>query len=96
MTARKRSKVAQEISDGVAQQRRKNTKTDKNAQVDTERLLSVRTASGNLGFCGDLTYDQLWKRFRDTYAGTGYSENELWTIHTRWRRITKLVAAGRL
>lgn len=99
LPSRKRSKVTQEINDGVAQQKRKNSAKGGtgNAPVDVERLLSMRTASGNLGLCTDLSYDQLWKRFRDTYAGVaGYTENDLWMIHKKWKRITKLAAAGRL
>lgn len=49
-------------------------------------------SSGNMGDCTRLTWDQLTKRFLDTYLGVhNYSEHELRRIDDKWRQLASQV-----
>lgn len=41
-----------------------------------------------IGDCRNLSYGQIWEKFRDRYAGD-IKEQDLLEIHRRWRRIGK-------
>jgi hypothetical protein len=59
----------------------------------TKRRPELRVFGGdegtfkNLGDCRELTYGQIWQRFRTVYAPRGVSEHELRNIHLKWKRI---------
>lgn len=48
-------------------------------------------ASGNIGNCVGLTWDQVTQRFLTTYGGQGYSEPELRRIDAKWRQLSSQV-----
>jgi hypothetical protein len=41
-----------------------------------------------LGDCRDISWQDMWQRFRAVYTGRGYSEAELKRIHDKWRQLS--------
>lgn len=40
----------------------------------------------NIGDCRDVSWDEMWQRFRATYRAQ-YSEHQLQQIHVKWKRL---------
>lgn len=49
----------------------------------------------NIGDCRNVTWGEMWLRFRATYEGRDrYSEMELKRIHDKWKRLTREIETG--
>jgi hypothetical protein len=54
-----------------------------------------KTSPGNLGYCGDSTYDEIQKNYIRAYQGVaGLTAWDLVQAHKRWKRIGSQVAKG--
>jgi len=58
--------------------------------------MAGKDSGGCIGFCGDLTYEEIKQRFVSCYKGSGLTDNDLARIHNKWKNLGLLAKASRL